>query len=148
MGLGGQNSPIRKYNIGFLLASHSDQSAISNRFRRTQQRYRQTDGQTNGRTDGRNWYSNRRPDAARYALASVAKTDRWGASGAGRQPTIIAASANIKGDCTGRVIVHKIRPAYSRTGRIYAPGSSRICIAHFAQRNSTKIKTRSLDKLP
>ena len=32
-----------------------------------------TDGLTDGRTDGQNWYSNSRPDAARYALASVAK---------------------------------------------------------------------------
>ena len=37
---------IRKFNIGFLLAPHSDQSAISNRFRRTQQRCRQTDRRT------------------------------------------------------------------------------------------------------
>ena len=66
-GLGVKNGPIRKCNIGFLLAPHSDQSAISNRFHRTQQCYRQTDRQ--------NWYSNSRPDAARYALASVAKTD-------------------------------------------------------------------------
>jgi hypothetical protein len=35
-----------KFNVGFLLAPHSDQSAISNRFRRTQQRYRRTDRQT------------------------------------------------------------------------------------------------------
>ena len=33
----------------------------------------QTDRQTDGRTDIQNWYSNSRPDAARYALASVAK---------------------------------------------------------------------------
>ena len=44
--LGVENGPIRKFNIGFLLAPHSDQSAISNRFRRTQQRYRRTDGRT------------------------------------------------------------------------------------------------------
>ena len=64
--LGIKSGPIRKFNIGFQLAPHSDQSAISNCFHRTQQRYRQT--------DGHNWYSNSRPDAARYALASVAKT--------------------------------------------------------------------------
>ena len=45
MGLGGKNGPIRKCNIGFLLAPHSDRSAISKRFHRTQQRYRQTDRQ-------------------------------------------------------------------------------------------------------
>ena len=39
-------------------------------FHRKQQRYRQTDG----RTDGQNRNSNSRPDAARYALASVAKS--------------------------------------------------------------------------
>src|SRR5208282_5429859 len=70
MKLWGKNGPIRKCHIGFLLAPHSDQSAISNRFHRTQQRYRRTDGRTGGRTDGQN--SNGRPDAARYALASVA----------------------------------------------------------------------------
>ena len=32
-----------------------------------------TVGQTDRRTDGQNWYSNSRSDAARYALASVAK---------------------------------------------------------------------------
>ena len=32
-----------------------------------------TDGQTDRRTDEHNWYSNSRPDPARYALASVAK---------------------------------------------------------------------------
>ena len=51
---------------------YSGQSVISNRFRRTQQCYRQTDG----RTDIQNWYSNSRPDAARYALALVAKMER------------------------------------------------------------------------
>ena len=42
--LGDQNGPIQKFNVGFLLAPHSDQSAISNRFGRTHQhqRYRQT----------------------------------------------------------------------------------------------------------
>ena len=69
-GYGVKNGPIRKRDIGFLLVPHSDKSAISNRFRRTQQRYR--------RTDGQNWYSNSRPDAARYALASVAKRLVWG----------------------------------------------------------------------
>ena len=70
---GARGSKIRKCNIGFLLAPHSDQSAISDRFCRTQQRYRQSDRQTDGRIDRHNWYSNSRPDAARYALASVAK---------------------------------------------------------------------------
>jgi hypothetical protein len=42
VGLRGQNGPIRKCDISFLLAPHSDQSAISTRFRRTQQSYRQT----------------------------------------------------------------------------------------------------------
>ena len=46
VGLGGRNGSIRKFNAGFLLAPHSDQSAISNRFRRTQHRYRRTDGRT------------------------------------------------------------------------------------------------------
>ena len=46
VGLGVKNGPIRMCDIGFLLAPHSDQSAISNRFRRTQQRYRQMDRQT------------------------------------------------------------------------------------------------------
>ena len=48
-GMGGlkwvKNGPIRKCNISFLLARRGDQSAISNRFRRTQQRNRQTGGQ-------------------------------------------------------------------------------------------------------
>jgi len=35
-----------------------------------------TDGQTDRQTDGQNWYSKSRPDSARYALASVAKTTR------------------------------------------------------------------------
>jgi hypothetical protein len=48
--LGVENGPIRKFNVGFLLAPHSDQSAISNRFRRTQQRYRRTDRLTDRRT--------------------------------------------------------------------------------------------------
>ena len=50
VGLGVENGSIRirKFNVGFLLAPHSDQSAISSRFRRTQQRYRRTDGRTDG----------------------------------------------------------------------------------------------------
>ena len=36
----------------------------------------QTDRQTDRRTDRQNWYSNSQPDAARYALASIAKTDQ------------------------------------------------------------------------
>ena len=51
--LGVEYGPLRNFNVGFLLALHSDQSAISNRFRRTQQRYRQMDGRTDGRTDRR-----------------------------------------------------------------------------------------------
>ena len=35
-----------------------------------------TDGQTDGQTDRQNWYGKSRPDAARYALASVATSDR------------------------------------------------------------------------
>ena len=42
----GENGPIRIRAIGFLLASHLDQSAISYRLGTTQQRYIQTDGQT------------------------------------------------------------------------------------------------------
>ena len=34
-----------------------------------------TDRRTDRRADRQNWYSNSRPDAARYALASVAKTE-------------------------------------------------------------------------
>ena len=49
--LGVKNGRIRKCNIGFLLVPHSNRNAKSNRFHRTQQRYRQTDGQTDGRTD-------------------------------------------------------------------------------------------------
>ena len=48
VGLGVKIGPIRLCDIGFLLAPHSDQSAISNRLHRTQQRYRRTDGQTDG----------------------------------------------------------------------------------------------------
>ena len=66
-GWGVKNGSIRMCDISFLFAPRSDQSAISNRFRRTHRRYRRTDRQT----DGQNWYSNSRPDAARYALASV-----------------------------------------------------------------------------
>jgi hypothetical protein len=44
VGLGVKTSPIEKCNIGFLLTPHKlDQSAISYRFCRTQQRYRQTE---------------------------------------------------------------------------------------------------------
>ena len=40
-GSGRSRGQIRKYKSGFLIAPHSDQSAISNRVRRTQQHYRQ-----------------------------------------------------------------------------------------------------------
>ena len=64
-GYGVKNSPIRKCNVGFLLAPHSDQRAISNVSI-------EPSNVTDGQTDRQNWYSNSRPDAARYALASVA----------------------------------------------------------------------------
>ena len=67
--LRGTTDFIRICTFGILLAPHSDQSAISDRFRTTQHRHRQTDE----RTDGQNWYSNSRPDAD--ALASVAKNE-------------------------------------------------------------------------
>ena len=56
-------------NIGFLLVPHCYKSAISNRLRRIQQRYKQTDG----RTDRMVIAIVDLTDAARYALASVAK---------------------------------------------------------------------------
>jgi hypothetical protein len=64
---GVKNGPIRKCNICFLLAPHSDQRAISNRFHRIQQRYRRTDRPTD-RID----IAFSRSDAKRYALASIA----------------------------------------------------------------------------
>ena len=48
--LGGQNVPIRICTIGFLLAPHTYQSAISNRFRTSQHRHRHTDRRTDGHT--------------------------------------------------------------------------------------------------
>ena len=64
-GYGVENGYIRKFNVGFLLAPHSDQSAISNRFHRNQQRYRQTDRQTDRQTvycegaDSQPWWRGR-----------------------------------------------------------------------------------------
>jgi len=63
-GIGRKNGPILTCSISFLFAPHSDQSAISNRFRATPERYRQRDSFTITIAD---------IDAAVNALASIAK---------------------------------------------------------------------------
>ena len=68
--LGVENGPIRMFNIGFLLVPHSDKALSLTVFTELSNF---TDGRTDRQTDEQNWYSNIRPDAARYALASVAK---------------------------------------------------------------------------
>ena len=68
MELGDKNGSIQICTIGFLVALHSDQNAISNRFCRTTDRHRQTDGRMD-----RIGMAMVDLDAARYELASIDK---------------------------------------------------------------------------
>ena len=60
--LGVENGPIRKFNVSFLLAPHSNQSAISNRLAQPRN---VTEGRTDGRTDSFG-IATARPRAARW----------------------------------------------------------------------------------